>query len=587
MKNDFIDFIKKHWGLILVIILPIFAILPLFNSGFFSIHDDEQIARLYELDFILKAGQFPPRWIPNLGFGYGYPLFNFYPPFVYYLAELFHLIGFSLIDSTKIVMGLGFILPSLFMYLWVRNHYNVLSGVFSSVLYTYASYHTVDLYVRGALSEFFSFVWIPAVFWSFDTLVKKKTVSWVILSSLFLSFVILTHNLVAMQFIMFFVIYLIFLIIVNRKDFKKIIILLLFAGGLSLGLTAYFWLPSILEKSYTLVDTILTKELANYSIHFVCPIQLWYSPWGYAGSGAGCIDGISFQVGKVQLILSLLNIFIVIFLFLKKKGEESFYNLLVLTLFIISLFMMIPLSKPIWDNIQPFSYLQFPWRFLLFAVLFSSFLAGAALNFLLKTRVSKVLIFIFTLMIISFVIWKAFPYLSPQKYLNKSDKDYTTETDLKWRVSKMSFEYIPKGVAVKKSKIGTTMLDISKDQVAKASYKAINGLNKVKIINDLPQKKEFIVNSEKGGILQINTFSFPGWKVFIDNEEVEYSDNNRLKLIDITIPGGEHNVSILFTETAIRKIGNSISIIALVIVLLMLFKMVFIKAMFKAYKILN
>src|SRR5260370_36359340 len=87
----------------------LFAIIPLFHSGLFTMHDDEQVARLSQMYLVLSQGQFPPRWIPDLGFGFGYPLFNFYPPLVYYLGSVIHFIGFSFIDSTKIVMGIGFL----------------------------------------------------------------------------------------------------------------------------------------------------------------------------------------------------------------------------------------------------------------------------------------------------------------------------------------------------------------------------------------------------------------------------------------------------------------------------------------------
>ena len=42
-------------------------------------HDVQQVARLQQMDKSLKAGQFPVRWVEDLGFGYGYPVFNFYP----------------------------------------------------------------------------------------------------------------------------------------------------------------------------------------------------------------------------------------------------------------------------------------------------------------------------------------------------------------------------------------------------------------------------------------------------------------------------------------------------------------------------
>src|SRR5258706_9180913 len=103
--------------IILFVLIPValfaiclFAIFPLFHTGLFSMHDDEQVARLYEMYLVISNAQIPPRWVPDLGFGFGFPLFNFYPPLVYYLGSLFHLLGFSFITSTKIVMGLGFLL---------------------------------------------------------------------------------------------------------------------------------------------------------------------------------------------------------------------------------------------------------------------------------------------------------------------------------------------------------------------------------------------------------------------------------------------------------------------------------------------
>src|SRR4030042_3944603 len=98
-----IHFLKKYWliGILLILIFP--TILPLTKPGFFTMHDDQQVVRLYELDQALAAGQFPARWVKDLGFGYGYPLFIFYPPLVYYLGEVFHLLfGATYILSIKL-----------------------------------------------------------------------------------------------------------------------------------------------------------------------------------------------------------------------------------------------------------------------------------------------------------------------------------------------------------------------------------------------------------------------------------------------------------------------------------------------------
>src|SRR3989344_9172040 len=98
--------LKMKTNLVLITLILLFSILvslPLLKPGLYLIHDDQHIARLYLFDQSLKAGQFPVRWVDGLGFGLGYPLFNFYPPFVYYLGAFFHLLGFGFIDSIKLV----------------------------------------------------------------------------------------------------------------------------------------------------------------------------------------------------------------------------------------------------------------------------------------------------------------------------------------------------------------------------------------------------------------------------------------------------------------------------------------------------
>src|SRR5260221_8591212 len=241
-------FILKYQTPLLFLLLGIlclWALKPLLVSGFFPIHDDEQIARLYELHKVLLDGQIPPRWVPDLGFGYGFPLYNFYPPLFYYVGEIFHLLTFSFITSTKIALGVSFVLSAVFMFLWVKDRFGRLAGIFAAIVYVYAPYHAVDIYVRGAFAEFFSFIWIPAVLWSFDRISRKQSFGNILLSGIFLTFVVLSHNLVAMQVIPFFVIYIGVLLFQQRKKFLYLLRTYCISGGISLGLSAYFWFPAL------------------------------------------------------------------------------------------------------------------------------------------------------------------------------------------------------------------------------------------------------------------------------------------------------------------------------------------------------
>ncbi|KKP58323.1 MAG: hypothetical protein UR48_C0005G0001, partial [Microgenomates group bacterium GW2011_GWD1_33_9] len=116
-------------------------------------HDDLQVFRLYEMHKCTLDGQFPCRWVPDAGFGYGYPLMQFYPPMPYYPMELMVILGAGYFLPVKIMFALAFLLSGLGMYLFAREFFGKWGGVLASALYVYAPYHSVDIYVRGAMNE--------------------------------------------------------------------------------------------------------------------------------------------------------------------------------------------------------------------------------------------------------------------------------------------------------------------------------------------------------------------------------------------------------------------------------------------------
>src|SRR3989344_3135327 len=98
---------KNTIALIVFLIFVALVSRPLLKPGLYMMHDDQQVARLFVFDETLKSGQFPVRWVSELGFGFGYPLFVFYPPLVYTVGEAFHLVGFGYINSIKLVFFTG------------------------------------------------------------------------------------------------------------------------------------------------------------------------------------------------------------------------------------------------------------------------------------------------------------------------------------------------------------------------------------------------------------------------------------------------------------------------------------------------
>lgn len=563
-------FFLKYSPFLLVVLLTVFAILPLFHAGFYPMHDDEQIARLYDLNQALMSGNIPPRIAPNLGFGYGYPFFNFYPSFAYYVGEAFHLLGFGYIVSTKLMLVTGFIFAALFMYLFTREFFGKVGGVVASVAYTYASYHAVDVYVRGAYAEFFAFVWLPLIFWATYRTKKDLKFRYVAIGALAVAGLILSHNLIALMSAPFIAAWLVYLLIKTNSKTKFITYTAAFFL-LGFGLSAYFWLPAYLEKSFTLIN-ILTTELANYSIHFVCVHQLWDSPWGYGGSIPGCYDGISFEIGKVQLLGSFLALAVATYFYASKKAAEKAQLVFVFTFsLLLSAFLMVKFAKPIWDVLPVLWYIQFPWRFLLISAFLSAFLCGSIFGFIHSNKIKLCL----GIILVILLIFSTASRFTPERFFNATDNDYINTKKLRWYTSVLAYEYVPQGIATKKSKIGTTLINISEDEIATRSSSVISGQMNIGTLQDLPQYKKFQVNVSVPGTFQINTYAFPGWTVFVNRNKVSFSSGNKLKLIRINLSEGSFLVEAKFLDTKARTAGNIssiLSIITLVMALVVAYK---------------
>lgn len=560
---------------IALIVVTALALVGLLNNSYFVIHDDQHIARLYLLDQAIKQGDLYPRWVSGLGFNFGYPLFNFYPPLIYYVAEFFHLIGLDLLWSLKMMIVTGSLISSIGMYLLGKRFFDKRVGLLAATLHTFFFYRLVTIFVRGAWAEFFAMSILPFVFLGFDSLFKSDKVELPILFSLSLGLLVLAHPLIAFPTFfylgLFFVYY--FLCSKNRLIFIKNVVIGTTSG---LGISAFFWLPSFVERQYTLVNTILTHELANYKIHFIYPFQFWFSPWGYGGSIAGPNDGITFQLGKVHIFLLLFSFIASISYLLFKNQKKSkpsiiFYFLVFLLLF--SLFMSVTYSQFVWDTISYLWFLQFPWRFLTFSGIFISLSAGACLYYIdrifklnswLKTIVLNILLVVLLVITVS----KYSPYAKPYAPKTYNEKYATSFEEISWRVSNTSFEFSPLGIKTKKTILGTTTIGLDRKDLTKQNYIIINAPTssaKTIIITDQFSKKEFKIESKKPVVFRLNTFNFPGWHAKLNGKEIKIDDKNDYKLITVSIPQGENMLSFAFSNTWIRTVGNTISFLFLLI----------------------
>lgn len=536
-------------SLIVVLVLSYFAVRPFFNNGFFPMHDDTQVARVFEMSKSLKDGMFPVRWVSDLGYGYGYPIFNFYAPLSYYFGAGFVLFGLNALLATKIMMVVGFVLAGIAMYLLVDSFAGKISGVVSALFYLYAPYHALDMYVRGDVGEFWAYAFIPLVFLFLFKTYQTQKWRYVVLGSLSLFGVIVSHNLTALMLVPFLGIFLMGLLI-NSYRLKNLNFVLPFLSSLlGLLLSSFYFIPALLEIKYTNVLSQLDGA-ADPLKHFVCIGQFWYSPWGYGGSSVGCVDGLSFALGKITIALLVISLICLPFCYFKKRNLFT-VSLASVLLTIFSLFLTTNYSIFIWKSLPFMSFFQYPWRFLLMAAFFSSINFGL-LFALVKNKIVCLIIASILVIILIAVNMKIFV---PQDIFQTTSEFYTNKSALNFATSKISDEYLPKGF---------TKIKNSSDIPHSIFY--VLKPAQIHVLTDTTQEKVISISTTLDQRGFWNIAYFPGWTYYVDGQEVTTQIFPRN--MAITVPQGTHIIEAKYTSTTIEKIANSISIAGVICLLL-------------------
>lgn len=537
----------------LVAVVGLGTILPLFNQGFFDFHDRTQVVRVSEMSKSLESGMFPVRWVDGLGYGYGYPIFNFYGPLPYYIGGLFNLIGFDSLVSTKIMIGIGMLASGIAMFFLSNKFFGVYGGLLSASLYLYFPYHAVNLYVRGAISELFAYAFLPLIFLGLLNLLQVKKISEVIKKPnllLLLPFGIFltstSHNLsILMALLMvFFAVIIGTFVATNKKTFVILASVMVLIG---LILSSFYIIPAFLEMDYTNVRSQVGGA-ADYRDHFVCASQLWESQWGYGGSLPGCVDGLSFKLGKIHILALVISLGLLIMLNHKRKLDFTKKIVFIgLSLFIISIFMLLPLSKLVYQALPYLEYIQYPWRFLNFAGLFLSFVAGYTFYVIRKSSdLKQGLILIAAILLI---ILFNFHLFKPQNVNNYTTSFYSDEKYIKYTVSKISDEYMPKDFSKPDS-----LTEIPSERFS------LIGTGFIRLLEDRVNRKTAFYNLEEDGRIHVNLAYFPSWKAFVNGKEkpiIKESDG-----ISLNLEKGSGEVVFQFHSTWIQSLSNTISILA-------------------------
>ncbi len=538
-------------GLILTSVL----LWPLLAAPYFTHHDDVQAIRLYEMDKCFKDNQIPCRWVPDLGGLYGYPLFNYYGPLPYYTGEIFYTLTHNLIDSAKMMFGLSFLGSYILMYLLARKLWGEMGGTLSAVFYSYAPYHAVDFYVRGAMGEMWGLMFYPAVLWALLRLSEKPKIGNSILLTLFFGLLILSHNLSTMIFMPVILVFIGLLYYYRRQAS----FLWYSFGGLLGGfmLAAFYFLPMLFEKNLVHVDTTI-EGYFSYTEHFKGLRKLFIDRfWGWGPSirevPGGEKDGMSYQIGWIHLIGWVISLWTAKVLWPKKR---FFSWIIILSSFIIisSIFMIHPRSDFVWKLIDPLKYLQFPWRFLMLIILFISLISGSLFKVIEKFNYKLVAWVVLIIAVISF----NFSYFRPEKFIQINDQQLLSGVNWDKQIKRSIFDYLP------------IFAKAPPADLAKTPYEVLTGDVSINNFQKGTNWYKFQADAKSHSIVRLSQYYFPNWRMFDNGKEipVDYK-NNDLGLMTFIIGEGQHTVEAKLFDTPIRTLANFITLVTLGLIIIL------------------
>ena len=514
----------------------------LLEPYFFRSHDAfYHVIRLSQFHQALIAGQFPVRWAPTLLNGIGYPLFVVGYKLPYYIAELFHLLGASTFTAIKLVFFTSILASALTSYAlfkeWSKSQLSAITG---SVFFTLAPYRLANVFERGAIGESVAYIFVPLLFLGIHKIITKSSIT---LFTVALSGLILSHPLIL---IIFFPVAAAYIFVFSRHIGKDS--LLMFSGVLiSIGLTSFQTLPIIYERKFMKLDQNL---LTAYLGHFKSPYQLFRIPT------QGINIGTRFQIGVTHILIVFFSfISFINAKSLKKRLRLGFF----LILFFLAVFFVTQYSIGVWNTITPLTFILHPWRFLGLAAFASASLAVILLNFSSHLKILVSLIFISTVIYTNRHYTKVDQFINPNLPQEILTGNGTTNNEFD------PVDFSPESVLFAQPAVESLEPEIEINSYERQPY----GL-------------KALITAKESGNIKLGILYFPGWQVKLDdhlipiNTKFITTNQGKIKdlrgLIVVEVPAGTHTLKANFTETPLRRAGNTISLFTLVILLTLLVK---------------
>ena len=532
---------KEIINYILIIIASIIISIPLANKNLNIYRDDgiQHICRIIGTEQTLADKQFLPMIMSNLCNNFGYSWNIFYSPLTAYMSVVFRIFNFSYVNCLKLCMFVIVLLSGITMYKFaLRITKNKKLATLASIIYILAPYRITDMYIRTALAELASFIFIPIVFEGLYIIVNEEKKSYKL--ALGAAGLILTHQVIAMYTAIICFVYLIvfFKKLKSKTVLKNIGVNLLFC----ILMTSFYWVGLLQHYFSTSYEVFVPGRMEREEVLIFYKAK--FSQLFITSSEQTMIYAIGL-LSVIGLVLTPISY--------KKIPEEykkTYMFFLITGIVLIGMTLKIfPFEKlP-----QALTMLQFTFRLFTFTSFFFAFVVATNFAILIKNFKTLDIVVLLTISILLLV-----PYKSKLDFNLKDNEERLingvriTENTGRVHAGMASMEYLPtkafknlKYIANRKDEV--IVLDNNEAVISDYTKQASNMNCKISNIN-------------KETTIELPYIYYLGYRVYADGQEIKYTESDN-GFIQINI-AKDSQIKVKYLGTNEMLISYAVSIIS-------------------------
>lgn len=555
------------WHLTIVTLLGLPLITPLLRwTAVACTHDGHlHYHRVAAMRHAWENGLYFSRWLPDLAFGYGYPFFVYREPTPLYAALFPHLLGMPLPAAENLFYALCILACGWFMFLWVRDIFGARAGIVAGVAYMSAPYVLIDALIRGNAPESLALPLMPFLLWAGRRWLLTGKLRWFLTSVFVLAFFSLSHNISLLIFTPTFLVYLIALSILHKVQWQTAVARILIIFILGLGMTIFYSAGALLEMDEVTLTQSTTTRNNDFHYNFASLEEI-FAP--AAPEDPNLLNPLLFfRLGWVTVGLAILGIVSLYFYWRPVNGrrpietepnKERVAHIILMTIAaFLFLFMALPASLPLWENLPLIDFTQFPWRFVGRAALPLAMLAGAPFVCLdTSSRTTQYARRILFFIAISLLIIEAIPNLYPSECQEEPFPTILTVFDYEHGTGLVGVDpegsYFP--VTVKQRPSASPLeADYQTGQMPQRfDIKSLPDEATLATAVYTPLTTHLQIETPEPFTAVIQTFAFPGWQVQVDGEPVSITPSDPDGLITFPVPAGSHEIDVRWVSTPLR-----------------------------------